>query len=32
MARQGFDLVTVCSDADLVAQGATKALQHFDKM
>lgn len=32
MARQGFDLVTVCSDADLVAQGATNALQRYDKM
>lgn len=29
MASEGFDLVTVCSDADLLARGATRALQRF---
>jgi 4-hydroxy-2-oxoheptanedioate aldolase len=29
MARQGFDLVTVCSDADLVGTGAAQAAKRF---
>jgi len=32
MSRQGFDLVTVCSDADLVSQGAAEAVQRFDNV
>ena len=32
MAQQGFDLVTVCSDAALVSAGAIDAVQRFRKL
>jgi len=32
MAQQGFDLVTVCSDADLLASGAAEAVRRFDQV
>lgn len=32
MAQQGFDLVTVCSDAALVGSGAIDAVQRFEQL